>query len=529
VRYEALPGLWIPAILYLPEKISGPTPVHLAVNGHDPLGKAAPYKQIRCINLAQRGVISLNVEWFAMGQLRTDGFQHYRMNQLDLCGTSGIAPFYLAMKRGLDLLLALEHADASRVAVSGLSGGGWQTIFISSLDERVTLADPVAGYSSFRTRARFLSDLGDSEQTPCDLATVADYTHLTAMRAPRPTLLTFNAKDNCCFAADHALQPLLDAAQPVFAACGVPERLRAHVNHDPGTHNFERDNREALYRMIGDFFFPGDTSFKRAESPCENEVKTAGELRVELPADNLDFHQMALSLAGKLPRDPQLAGRNPKSARQKLRAIVRPREYAVTANVAGPEEQDGVKVKFLKLQLGQDWTVPLVELTPGEPKGTVLLIADGGRRSVAAEAGQSLAAGQRVLVADLFYFGESKIAQRDFLFALLVAAVGERPLGLQAGQLLSLARWATVNYHAGPVTVMAVGPRTSLIALVAGALEEKTIGALELRNPLPSLKDVIEKNGSVDKTPELFCFGLLEAFDIPQLETLFAPRVITHR
>jgi hypothetical protein len=190
LRYEALPGLWIPALLYEPEKLAGKVPVSLAVNGHDANGKAAPYKQIRCINQAKRGILVLNVEWVGMGQLRTDGFRHSRMNQLDLCGASGLAPFYLCMSRGLDLLLSLEHADPARVAVSGLSGGGWQTIIISALDPRVTLANPVAGYSSFRTRVRHLKDLGDSEQTPCDLATVADYNHLTAMLAPRPTLLT---------------------------------------------------------------------------------------------------------------------------------------------------------------------------------------------------------------------------------------------------------------------------------------------------------------------------------------------------
>src|SRR3954452_10148284 len=139
------------------------------------------------------------------------------MNQFELCGTSGVSPFCLSMKRGLDLLLSLEHADPERVAVTGLSGGGWQTIFISAFDTRVTLTNPVAGYSSFRTRARNFSDLGDSEQTPCDLATVTDYAQLTAMMAPRPTLLTFNAKDNCCFAAGHALPPLLEAARPIFA------------------------------------------------------------------------------------------------------------------------------------------------------------------------------------------------------------------------------------------------------------------------------------------------------------------------
>jgi hypothetical protein len=220
LRYEALPGLWVPALLYEPEKLTGKVPVSLAVNGHDRNGKAAPYKQIRCINQAKRGMLVLNVEWLGMGQLRGDGFVHYRMNQLDLCGTSGLAPFYLCMTRGLDVLLAHEHADPQRVAVSGLSGGGWQTIVVSALDPRVKLANPVAGYSSFRTRVRHHKDLGDSEQTPSDLATVADYTHLTALLAPRPTLLTYNAKDECCFEAGYALPPLVEAAGPLFQLLG---------------------------------------------------------------------------------------------------------------------------------------------------------------------------------------------------------------------------------------------------------------------------------------------------------------------
>lgn len=101
LRYEASPGLWIPGLLYEPEGLSAKAPVMLNVNGHDGKGKAADYKQLRCINQAKRGMLALNVEWFGMGQLAGADFGHSRMNQLDLCGTSGIAPFYLAMKRGI--------------------------------------------------------------------------------------------------------------------------------------------------------------------------------------------------------------------------------------------------------------------------------------------------------------------------------------------------------------------------------------------------------------------------------------------
>ncbi|MEN9576255.1 MAG: hypothetical protein RL514_4110 [Verrucomicrobiota bacterium] len=534
VRYEALPGLWIPALLYLPEKLTGKVPVHLAVNGHDTaLGKAATYKQIRCINLAKRGVISLNPEWLGMGQLRAPGFAHYAMNQLDLCGTSGIAPFYLALSRALDLLLALPEADQQRVAVSGLSGGGWQTIFISSLDPRVTLANPVAGYSSFRTRARNFADLGDSEQTPSDLATVADYTHLTAMLAPRGALLTYNAKDQCCFATGHALQPLLDAAQPVFKLFKADAKLRWHNNHVPGTHNFEQENREVFYRMLGDTFFPGDAKFDAKEIPAETEVKKAEELNVPLPADNLDFNQLAIRLAKDLPRGGSLTPLSPaalprwqQSQRALLGGVVHAKHYTVSAEHAGTTTTNNLTVTSWRLRMGDAWTVPAVELTRGVPLETVLLVGDAGRKALVADVDKLLGEGKRVVAVDPFYFGESRIAQKDFLFALLVAVVGDRPLGLQASQVTATARWLATERKLGPVKLVSVGPRASVFATVAAALEEKSIGGLELRQPLGSLREVIEQNAGVERQPELFCFGLLEQFDVLQLRTLVAPRPV---
>ncbi len=533
LRYEALPGMWIPALLYEPEKLSGKAPAILNVNGHTALGKQYPPKQIRCINQAKRGMLALNLEWVGMGQLHTDGFSHARMNQLDLCGTSGLAPFYLCMKRGLDVLLSLENTDPQRVAVTGLSGGGWQTIILSSLDTRVKLANPVAGYSSFRTRVYHGKDLGDSEQTPNDLATLVDYTHLTAMMAPRPTLLTYNAKDNCCFESGYALKPLTDAAAGAFAAFDKRDSLRTHVNHDPGTHNYEVDNRQAFYRMLGDFFMGGDKKFDPKEIPSDDEVKSKEQLHVDLPDGNQDFHTLALTLCEQLPRNPELP--KDKSAavgwqrdrRAMLRRIVRAKDYKVTPIESGREKKAALAATFWRLKMGGAWTVPAVELVRGEPKRTAVVVADGGRRSVASEAARLLDSGYRVIAVDPFYFGESHISQKDWLYAVLVAGVGDRPLGLQAGQVAAVARWAADKHPQGPVTLVAVGPRSSTFALVAAGLEQKAIGDVELRGALGSLKEVIEQNWTVNQKPELFCFGLLEAFDVKHLAALVAPRRVT--
>ena len=82
-----------------------------------------------------------------------------------------------------------------------------------------------------------------------------------------------------------------------------------------------------------------------------------------------------------------------------------------------------------------------VELASGAPCRTAMIVADVGRSGLDATARQLLDDGYRVVALDPFYIGESKITSRDFLFALLVASVGQRPLGLQAGQLSAAARW----------------------------------------------------------------------------------------
>jgi hypothetical protein len=535
LRYEVLPGLWVPGLLYVPDNLQGKQPVFLNVNGHDSKGKAADYKQLRCINMAKRGIIVLNLEWFGMGQLRDGGFAHYRMNQLDLCGTSGLAPFYLAMSRGLDVLLAQPHADPARVGVSGLSGGGWQTIIISALDTRVTLANPVAGYSSYKTRIEHHSDLGDSEQTPVDLAATADYAHLTAMLAPRVALLTYNQSDNCCFAAPHALPPLLDAARPVYKLFGKEGNLHSHVNYDPGNHNFEQDNREALYRVIGEHFFPDVMASREGwlrfwkEIDSNGEIKTAEQLYVELPPDNLDFHQLALRLMSGLPRQPappagQALTLWQPPARERLAQIVKYHAWEAAGNEVEIGELAGTQIKRWRLRIGMEWTLPAVELVRGEPKGTTLVLSDGGRAAAAASVEKLLGEGQRVVALDLFYLGESRIPKKDFLFALLVSSVGERPLGVQAGQIAAACRW--LKGRNGDVAIVALGPRTSLAALTAAALEPEAIAGLELHQPLSSLKEIIQSNKGANEVPEFFCFGLLEQFDLPHLRAMVAPREV---
>ena len=520
LRYEGYPGMWIPALLYEPTGLKGKIPAVLNPNGHHAGGKAMAYKQARCINLAKRGMLALNTEFIGMGELRGD-VEHNRIAHLDLCGIAGIGVFYLIMKRGLDLLLDHPHADLERVAMTGLSGGGWQTIILSSLDERITVSVPVAGHSPVWQRTHHPSDIGDQEQIPSDLCTVADYDTLTGMLAPRPSLLIYNRHDDCCFQTARTRRSIYQPAKPVFAMLDAADKLGFHDNIQPGTHNYDRDNRTQFYRFL-DRHFGLDTS--EDDLPWGKETYTEAELNAGLPADNATLH----SLAQEALREIREARKTRRAAptRERLVDLLKTPEFR---NVTIIRERTShqirnVTVRQRVLRFDDTWSLPLVEFAPPRARGLDLIICDGGRRGASAFVDQSLRAGRRVLTADLLGTGEVAVSWQHHM---ILAAAGDRPLGLQVGQLLALIRWICRTYRIKAVHLTAIGQIMPVVALAAAALEPGRLTSLTTETLIDSLGRLIDWPLSYDSAAPLFCFGLLKEFDIPDLIDLSAP-VLLH-
>ena len=180
-------------------------------------------------------MLALSLEWFNCGELYLPGNDHWYGGHLNLAGMSATGLFYLAMRKGLDYLERHPHVDRDRLGVTGLSGGAWQTGVLSGLDERVAAAAPVSGYFAFLSAIERNADVGDMEYNPPDLG--IDYTHLTALRAPRPTLLMFSAEDNYYVGRAALTKPYLyDQIRPFFRLFGKEEAFEWHENTDPGTH-----------------------------------------------------------------------------------------------------------------------------------------------------------------------------------------------------------------------------------------------------------------------------------------------------
>ncbi|MBI1929976.1 acetylxylan esterase, partial [Candidatus Poribacteria bacterium] len=373
LRYEALPGLWIPALLYEPIEIQGKVPAILNVNGHvGPKGKAIEYEQIRCINLAKRGMLALHPEWLVFGELEGFDYKHNRLAYLDLCGLSGLAVFYLAMRGGVDVLLDYPSTDPQRLAMTGLSGGGWQTILLSALDTRISTIVPNAGYIGLESRVVHRGDIGDLEQNPTDLVSIADYPHLTAMLAPRPALLIYNEKDDCCFVSERARPSVYDPVIPFYRLFGAEGDFEYHENRDPGTHNYDQDNRQQFYRFVHRQFFP-DGEPNSDELPSDAEVLDPDQLRMGLPEANANFFTLAHERLSSLPKhpvptnDPVALQHWQVEARSRLRDVLRLKPMAVEAETIRQALEGELEATWYKFTISGEWSVPAVVMSEGKP------------------------------------------------------------------------------------------------------------------------------------------------------------------
>ena len=526
LRFEVIPGFYVAALLYEPADGQQPAPAILNVNGHIyGMGKEIEYKQKRCINQAKQGIFALNLEWLYFGELSHPENQHWFGAHLDLVGANGVGLFYLAMKAGLDYLHEHPGVDRDRIGMTGLSGGGWQTVLLSALDERIRIAVPVAGHSSLVSRIEDFSpgDIGDWEQKGTDLLSEFEYTHFTAMIAPRPLLQIHNAED---IFRSHRVKPgTFDALVPIWDLYGAKEDFEFHENFDPADHNYQLDNRLRAYRFFGERF--GLPEVER-ESPVGAELRSAAELEVGLPADNLTILGIARKLAVRIEREKipadqaalrSWAGEQRRVLRETLRyeRVALDRAWFLTGT-----RMKGLDTRSYRFDFGDGLSATGVLLQAIDDSAVVhpasIILHDEGKAAAAEAVSARVNRGERVLAADLIFTGEASLPGRaPERNVQVLASVGERPLGIEVAQLLALADWLGEGAR-----LETYGVRSQVTALAAAALSPGSFSDVTSHDGIDSLSELLETPVRHPDAPDLFCFGLLRHFDIDRLAAIAA-------
>jgi dienelactone hydrolase len=529
LRYEIVPGFQSTAILYEPENLTGKIPAILNPNGHElQLGKAAEYKQKRCINFAKRGILALSLEWLYCGELNVPENKHEFAAHLDLVGANGVGLFYLAMRRGLDYLYQHPNVDRGRLGVTGLSGGGWQTIVLSALDPRVTVAVPVAGYSAFVSKLERVGDYGDNEQVPQDFLVDQDYSHLTAMRAPRPTLIIHNAEDDCCFRAPLVKPYIYDDVKPFFRLFGKEDAFRWHENTDPSTHNYQLDNRLQAYRFFSrNFGMP----VVEQEIPVDDEIKSYDELVVGLPKDNLTIAGLARKLAQGITRPPTVPSAD---ARAKLKSLVRYKPVSLEhAWALTNTKNKGLETRSYQFLFTNGLSAAGVwakAINSSNDAPATIVLNDKGKKAAAGLVADRLNRGDQVLAVDLLFTGDAAPNQDDFEeFPLMLATTGDRALGIEAAQLIALAQWMKKSFGSQKIQIESTGIRNQVAALIAAGVEPTLFSQVAIHDGMPSLQHLLDAPVKFEAAPDLFCLDLYKEFDIDRLAMLAEPAKITQK
>jgi len=529
LRYEIVPGFQATALLYEPENISNKVPAILDLNGHEPDGKAMEYIQKRCINQARQGILALNPEWIGMGELASPGNAHWNNAYLDFAGVNALGLFYLAMRRALDYLWDHPNVDRTRIGVTGLSGGGWQSTVLGSLDQRVFAALPDAGYRPVLSVGG-VEWIGDNEQSATDLNMGFDYTALTAMRAPRPTMLIYNENDNCCFRAPRMKPFLYDAVRPFFALYGAQDKLSWYENTDPGDHNYQLDNRLHSYSFFEkDFRLP----LTSGESPAAADIKSGEQLTVGLPKNNLTILDLARQFANEVTREPLPDGadapqRQNTAGRTLLKQTIRYEPVHLesawpVANTWG----DGLRTVGYRFDfdngLSADGSWLRFALLSGDVAWDVVL-NDSGKKASSAIVSDRINRGEQVLAVDLLFTGDAAPPPYYYpVYDRMLATIGSRSLGIEVAQLIEISHWLQTASGHTQGRLEATGTRSQAVAMIAAALNPSIFSEIALHKGLSSWSEIFSRPVPYQDAPELFCLDLYRRFDLAQLRAMASP------
>ena len=381
VLLETLPGYYVGGNLYRPAR-AGRKPGVLNPHGHWPYGRLEneplDSNPQFGMNLARQGYVVF--AWDMVGYNDTLQTPHSFGTPAEQLWSFGPLPLQLWNSlRALDFLTSLDDVDAARIGMAGASGGATQTLLLTAIDERVKVAAPVNMVSTFMQG-------GDTCENAPGLRVGTNNVEIAAMFAPKPLLLVSATGDW----TRNTPQVEFPAVRQIYQLYGQPANVE--TLHLDAPHNFNRQNREAIYRFFGRHLL-GDADashFAEKDEPIEMLQKMLALAGRTLPADAGTYQQVFAQWRA-MPGDTSI-----EQAREKLQLAL---GVEWPAQVMARQE-GGVTL----LSRGSD-RVP-VYWTDGQ--GTPAVLVDAGGAEAArhsAAAARLLRAGRPLLIVEAFQTG----------------------------------------------------------------------------------------------------------------------------
>ena len=249
VCFQAADQRYVTGCMYVPSG-EGPFPAVLNVHGHWTDGHLAERIQSRGHLLALNGFVCLSVDAFGSGERSTFHceFEPHggpRGTLLNNLGETLIGIQIADNMRALDLLCSLPFVDASRLGVTGGSGGGNQTMYLAAFDERIKAAVSVCSVGTWQSYVMGSNCICETIPGGLDICEEAG---VIASIAPRAYGMFNGLYDQYSTFTPAEMLRSYSAARRVYRMLGVENNLQYRIFPTP--HAYGTD---ALAHMLGFF------------------------------------------------------------------------------------------------------------------------------------------------------------------------------------------------------------------------------------------------------------------------------------
>lgn len=391
--FESLPGIHVTALVYVPDAPAGRKPAVLLACGHSPVGKAYPAYQEIATRLVRRGYVVLCWDPVGQGERsqfwdKAGGRSRYNLvcgehavlgNFATIAGTSLVRYMVWDAVRAVDYLLTRDDVDGSRLATTGTSGGGFQSLWIGALDTRIGAVLPSCFPTALPMRManRIFEDPdSDPEQDPPGLVSEGiDHPGLLLLAYPRPLHVSAAVLD---FFPIEGARKAMREVSAFYRRFGHGDRVALSQGYHK--HQYSAENQARAFAFLDRAFGrPVHTALGDAKTLAPEALRCTptGQVREDLGGRSLmevirdDARKRPARSLGELYRAPG----DPGVRDWPVVAFtgVAPRG-AIAWEAAGSDRVGGAIIDRYRLHHGGGLVIPLVHVRRGGgPRGDVLV------------------------------------------------------------------------------------------------------------------------------------------------------------
>jgi dienelactone hydrolase len=400
--------------------------------------------------------------------------------------------------RGVDFVLSLPEVDPKRIAITGASGGGTQTMLVAAVDDRVTLSGPMVMVSTSMQG-------GCTCENASLLRIGTGNVEFAALFAPKPQIM--NTADD--WTKELATKGFPDL-QKLYGLYGAKDAVALkRGEHFP--HNYNAVTRSAFYTFVNKHFALG------APEPVverDYEVVDPSKLKVwdtAHPAPKAADPDFERDLLAALTAESTAAITVAAATKDGLRGVLAPawetvigRSAATAGDVswemtAKSEAAGIVRMTGKLVNTTYHEEIPVLWLYPKSWNGKVVVwLDDAGNGAIETDGkpigpvAEILATGTTVIAADLFTppadaEGKQRVVKNPREFAGYSFGYNATLFAQRAHDVLSIVhflRTAKIGEHPSPkrVAVVGLGSRGAIAAAArAVAGEEIDATAIDTR------------------------------------------------